>query len=33
VLEVADGKIVELTFFLDTDSVFPRFGLPARLAA
>ena len=33
VLEVADGKIVELTFFLDTDSVFPRFGLPARLDA
>ncbi len=33
VLELADGKIVELTFFLDTDSVFPRFGLPARLAA
>jgi RNA polymerase sigma-70 factor, ECF subfamily len=33
VLEVADGRIVELTFFLDTDSVFPRFGLPARLDA
>jgi RNA polymerase sigma-70 factor (ECF subfamily) len=33
VLELADGKIVELTFFLDTDSVFPRFGLPARLDA
>jgi len=33
VLEVEDGKIVELTFFLDTDTVFPRFGLPARLAA
>jgi RNA polymerase sigma-70 factor (ECF subfamily) len=33
VLEVADGRIVELTFFLDTASVFPRFGLPARLDA
>jgi RNA polymerase sigma-70 factor (ECF subfamily) len=33
VLEVEDGRIVELTFFLDTDSVFPRFGLPARLDA
>jgi RNA polymerase sigma-70 factor, ECF subfamily len=31
VLEIADGRIVELTFFLDTATVFPRFGLPARL--
>jgi RNA polymerase sigma-70 factor, ECF subfamily len=31
VLEIADGRIVELTFFLDTESVFPLFGLPARL--
>ena len=31
VLEVSDGRIVELTFFLDTDSLFPLFGLPARL--
>jgi len=31
VLEIADGKIVELTFFLDTDRVFPLFGLPSRL--
>jgi RNA polymerase sigma-70 factor (ECF subfamily) len=31
VLEIADGRIVELTFFLDTDRVFPLFGLPARL--
>jgi RNA polymerase sigma-70 factor (ECF subfamily) len=31
VLEVADEKIVELTFFLDTERVFPLFGLPARL--
>jgi RNA polymerase sigma-70 factor, ECF subfamily len=28
VVEVADGKIVELTFFLDTERVFPLFGLP-----
>jgi RNA polymerase sigma-70 factor, ECF subfamily len=28
VLEVEDGKIVELTFFLDTARVFPVFGLP-----
>jgi RNA polymerase sigma-70 factor (ECF subfamily) len=33
VLEVADGKIVELTFFLDTEKLFPLFGLPARLDA
>jgi len=33
VLEVADGRIVELTFFLDTASVFPRFGLPLQLEA
>jgi len=31
VLEIADGKIVELTFFLDTETVFPLFGLPPRL--
>ena len=31
VLEVEDGSIVELTFFLDTDHVFPLFGLPPRL--
>jgi RNA polymerase sigma-70 factor (ECF subfamily) len=33
VLEVDDGKIVELTFFLDTESLFPLFGLPDRLDA
>jgi RNA polymerase sigma-70 factor, ECF subfamily len=33
VLEIADGKIVELTFFLDTETVFPLFGLPPRLDA
>ena len=33
VLEVSDGRIVELTFFLDTDRIFPLFGLPPRLDA
>ena len=32
-LEVKDGKIEELTFFLDTERVFPLFGLPLRLDA
>ncbi|MFN2470360.1 MAG: sigma-70 family RNA polymerase sigma factor [Gaiellaceae bacterium] len=31
VLEVEDGGIAEFTFFLDTDTLFPLFGLPARL--
>jgi RNA polymerase sigma-70 factor, ECF subfamily len=30
VVEIADGKIVELTFFLDTERVFPLFGLPLQ---
>ena len=33
VLELEDGRIVEFTFFLDTATVFPRFGLPMRLEA
>jgi RNA polymerase sigma-70 factor (ECF subfamily) len=33
VLEVRDGKIGEFTFFLDTERVFPLFGLPLHLAA
>jgi len=33
VLEIEDGRIVELTFFLDTERLFPLFGLPARLDA
>ena len=33
VVEVANGRIAELTFFLDTDRVFPLFGLPPRLEA
>jgi RNA polymerase sigma-70 factor (ECF subfamily) len=31
VVEVSAGRIVELTFFLDTGTLFPLFGLPARL--
>jgi len=30
--EVSDGRIVELTFFLDTARLFPLFGLPDRPA-
>ena len=30
VLEIEDGRIVELTFFLDVETVFPRFGLPLQ---
>jgi RNA polymerase sigma-70 factor (ECF subfamily) len=33
VLEVKDGRIVELTFFLATQTLFPLFGLPDRLEA
>lgn len=33
VLEIEDGRIVEFTFFLGTETLFPLFGLPARLAA
>jgi RNA polymerase sigma-70 factor, ECF subfamily len=32
VLEVVDGKIVELTFFLATDTLFPLFGVPLDYA-
>ena len=28
VLEIEDGRIVELTFFLDTATLFPLFDLP-----
>jgi RNA polymerase sigma-70 factor (ECF subfamily) len=31
VLELSGGRIVEFTFFLDTDRLFPLFGLPPRL--
>ncbi len=33
VLEVDDGGIAELTFFLGTETLFPLFGLPPRLEA
>jgi RNA polymerase sigma-70 factor, ECF subfamily len=33
VLELSDGRIGEFTFFLDTETVFPLFGLPPRLEA
>ena len=33
VLEIEDGRIAEFTFFLDTERVFPLFGLPDRLPA
>ena len=33
VLEVTGGRIGEFTFFLATDTIFPLFGLPPRLAA
>jgi RNA polymerase sigma-70 factor (ECF subfamily) len=33
VLELSGGRIVGFTFFLDTERVFPLFGLPLRLDA
>jgi hypothetical protein len=33
VLELEDGGIAELTFFLGTETLFPLFGLPPRLEA
>ena len=33
VIELSGGRIVELTFFLDTERLFPLFGLPPRLEA
>ncbi len=33
VLEIADGRIVGISFFLDTERLFPMFGLPPRLDA
>jgi RNA polymerase sigma-70 factor (ECF subfamily) len=33
VIEIEGGRIVELTFFLGTETLFPLFGLPPRLAA
>jgi RNA polymerase sigma-70 factor (ECF subfamily) len=31
VLEIQDGRIVDLMFFLSTETIFPLFGLPPRL--
>jgi len=33
VVEIRDGSIEEITFFLDTERLFPLFGLPPRLDA
>jgi RNA polymerase sigma-70 factor (ECF subfamily) len=33
VIEASVGEIVGISFFLDTDSMFPLFGLPARLSS
>jgi RNA polymerase sigma-70 factor (ECF subfamily) len=33
VLELEDGRVRELTFFLGTERLFPLFGLPPRLPA
>jgi RNA polymerase sigma-70 factor (ECF subfamily) len=33
VLELSGGKVAEMTFFLDTATVFPLFGLPLHLDA
>ncbi len=33
VLQLSGGRVAEFTFFLDTDALFPLFGLPARLDA
>jgi RNA polymerase sigma-70 factor (ECF subfamily) len=33
VLEISDGRIANMTFFLDTQRLFPLFGLPEHLPA
>lgn len=33
VVEVVDAKVAEMTFFLSAETLFPLFGLPARLDA
>jgi len=33
VLEISGGRVAEFSFFLDTDALFPLFGLPQRLDA
>jgi RNA polymerase sigma-70 factor (ECF subfamily) len=31
ILDISDGQLVELSFFLDTEALFPVFGLPPHL--
>ena len=31
VLDIVDDKIVNMTYFLDTATLFPKFGLPMQL--
>jgi RNA polymerase sigma-70 factor (ECF subfamily) len=31
ILDIVDGELVELSFFLDTETLFPLFGLPPHL--
>jgi RNA polymerase sigma-70 factor (ECF subfamily) len=33
VLEISGGRVGEFTFFLETETLFPLFGLPARIDA
>jgi RNA polymerase sigma-70 factor (ECF subfamily) len=33
ILDIVDGELVELSFFLDTETLFPLFGLPSHLDA
>jgi RNA polymerase sigma-70 factor, ECF subfamily len=33
VLGTVAERVAEMTFFLDVETLFPRFGLPMRLAA
>jgi RNA polymerase sigma-70 factor, ECF subfamily len=33
VLDIVDGRVAEFSFFLDTETLFPLFGLPPRLEA
>jgi RNA polymerase sigma-70 factor (ECF subfamily) len=31
ILDIHEGELVELSFFLDTETLFPLFGLPPHL--
>jgi RNA polymerase sigma-70 factor (ECF subfamily) len=33
VLEIAEGRVTGINTFLDTERLFPRFGLPLTLPA